>query len=154
MQTSIIIARLIGPLFATIGVGMLVNTETYRQIGQQFLSTYAILYLSGIFLLLFKCFDSWRAALQVMVNIPLAAIGSVIALLITSWPGLAAFAEASFWRWPLVWLDEATARKFGLEAVVLEDACRAIDNAGSLDAAWAAMKKAGVKRGNSSTVLR
>jgi nicotinamidase/pyrazinamidase len=46
------------------------------------------------------------------------------------------------------------ARKFGLDAVVLEDACRAIDNAGSLQAAWAAMKKAGVKRSNSSAVLR
>ncbi|HEX5612871.1 MAG TPA: bifunctional nicotinamidase/pyrazinamidase [Burkholderiales bacterium] len=46
------------------------------------------------------------------------------------------------------------ARKFGLDAVVLEDACRAIDNAGSLDAAWKAMQKAGVKRSNSSAVLR
>jgi len=52
VQTSIIIARLIGPLFATIGVGMVTNTDTYRQIGQQFLSTYAIIYLSGIGLLL------------------------------------------------------------------------------------------------------
>jgi hypothetical protein len=40
VQTSIIIARLIGPPFATIGVGMLTNPDTYRQIGQQFLSTY------------------------------------------------------------------------------------------------------------------
>jgi nicotinamidase/pyrazinamidase len=46
------------------------------------------------------------------------------------------------------------ARKFGLDAVVLEDACRAIDNAGSLDAAWKAMQKAGVKRSHSSAVLR
>ena len=52
MQASIVIARLIGPLFGAIGVGMLTNTDTYRQIGQQFLSTYAIIYLSGIFLLL------------------------------------------------------------------------------------------------------
>ena len=52
MRSSIIIARLIGPLFATIGVGMLTNTDTYRQIGQQFLSTYAIIYLSGVILLL------------------------------------------------------------------------------------------------------
>jgi nicotinamidase/pyrazinamidase len=46
------------------------------------------------------------------------------------------------------------ARKFGLEAVVLEDACRAIDDAGSLDAAWQAMKKAGVKRSQSASVLQ
>ncbi len=34
----------------------------------------------------FKCLASWRAALQVMVNIPLAAIGSVIALLLVNRP--------------------------------------------------------------------
>src|SRR6185437_1074859 len=32
---------------------MLTNTETYRIIGQQFLSTYAIIYLSGIMVLCF-----------------------------------------------------------------------------------------------------
>ena len=45
-------------------------------------------------LLLFKCLDSWRAALQVMVNIPLAAIGSVIALLLVNWPSSEAVAAA------------------------------------------------------------
>src|SRR4029078_11995409 len=52
MQTSLVIARLIGPLFAVIGIGMMINTDTYRQIGQQFLSTSAIIYLSGIIILL------------------------------------------------------------------------------------------------------
>ena len=38
------------------------------------------------------------------------------------------------------------ARKFGFRAVVIEDACRAIDVEGSLDAAWKEMIKAGVRR--------
>lgn len=38
------------------------------------------------------------------------------------------------------------ARKFGFQAVVIEDACRAIDVEGSLDAAWKQMKKAGVRK--------
>jgi len=38
------------------------------------------------------------------------------------------------------------ARKFGFAAAVIEDACRAIDNQGSLAAAWEKMKKAGVAR--------
>lgn len=42
------------------------------------------------------------------------------------------------------------ARKLGFEAVVIEDACRAIDLDGSLDKAWAAMAKAGVERVRSS----
>ena len=45
----------------------------------------------GVFLLLCKCLGSWRAALQVLVNIPLAAIGSVVALLLVNWPGPEAF---------------------------------------------------------------
>jgi len=42
------------------------------------------------------------------------------------------------------------ARKAGLEAYVIEDACRGIDTKGSLAKAWADMAKAGVKRIQSS----
>jgi nicotinamidase/pyrazinamidase len=38
------------------------------------------------------------------------------------------------------------ARKLGMNAAVIEDACRGIDTNGSLAKAWAAMNKAGVKR--------
>lgn len=38
------------------------------------------------------------------------------------------------------------ARKVGLQASVIEDACRGIDTEGSLAKAWAQMQKAGVKR--------
>ncbi len=40
----------------------------------------------------------------------------------------------------------ADARAAGFDAVVIEDACRAIDTGGSLAAAWAAMSAAGVTR--------
>jgi nicotinamidase/pyrazinamidase len=45
------------------------------------------------------------------------------------------------------------ARRFGLQAVVIEDACRAIDTGGSLAAAWQDMKKAGVRRLSSAALL-
>jgi len=45
------------------------------------------------------------------------------------------------------------ARRFRLQAVVIEDACRAIDNAGSLAAALKAMADAGVKRAPSASLL-
>ncbi len=70
-----------------------------------FLACFAV---AGIFLLLFKCLNSWRAALQVMVNIPLAAIGSVIALLLVNHPSAAAVAAASWWELPGVWLAAST----------------------------------------------
>jgi nicotinamidase/pyrazinamidase len=42
------------------------------------------------------------------------------------------------------------ARKLGLDAIVIEDACRGIDTQGSLAAAWKTMDTAGVKRVQSS----
>jgi nicotinamidase/pyrazinamidase len=46
------------------------------------------------------------------------------------------------------------ARSRGLETFVIEDATRAIDLKGSLDAAWKNMAKAGVKRIQSASLLR
>ena len=59
----------------------------------------------GVFLLLCKALQSWMAALQVLANIPLAAMGSVIALLLTNWPTSEALAAASWWQWPRVWIE-------------------------------------------------
>ena len=44
------------------------------------------------------------------------------------------------------------ARRFGFQAAVIEDACRAIDQDGSLQVAWKAMKKAGVRRLSSASL--
>jgi len=44
------------------------------------------------------------------------------------------------------------ARKLGLEAYVVEDACRGIDTQGSLAAAWKSMETAGFKRMQSSAL--
>jgi nicotinamidase/pyrazinamidase len=45
------------------------------------------------------------------------------------------------------------ARKLGFAALVVEDACRAIDMQGSLAAAWEKMKKAGVERIRSGDIV-
>ncbi len=58
----------------------------------------------GVFLLLCKCLESWRAALQVLANIPLAAMGSVITLLIVNQPSAEALAAVPWWEWPRVWI--------------------------------------------------
>jgi CzcA family heavy metal efflux pump len=63
----------------------------------------------GVFLLLWKCLESWVAALQVLlVNIPLAALGSVVILLILNRPSAAALEAAPWWRWPQVWAGATT----------------------------------------------
>lgn len=62
----------------------------------------------GVFLLLVKCLESWRAALQVLVNIPLAAMGSILTLLIVNQPSSVALAAAPWWQWPSVWIGATT----------------------------------------------
>ena len=57
----------------------------------------------AVFLLLQRCLGSWRAALQVLANIPLAALGSIIALLIVNRPPLESFQGVEWWLWPRVW---------------------------------------------------
>ena len=59
----------------------------------------------GVFLLLCRALESWRAALQVLVNIPLAAMGSVLALLIANPPAPELLASAPWWQWPRVWAE-------------------------------------------------
>jgi CzcA family heavy metal efflux pump len=58
----------------------------------------------GVFGVLCKALESWQAAVQVLANVPLAAIGSVVALVLTNRPDGAALAAVSWWRWPEVWL--------------------------------------------------
>lgn len=52
MQKSQAIARLIGPVFGAVGLGMLTNGATYRVMGGQFLATYPFIYFSGILFLI------------------------------------------------------------------------------------------------------
>jgi Cu/Ag efflux pump CusA len=60
--------------------------------------------MAGVLLLLTKALESWRAALQVFANVPLAAIGSVVALLLTNRPTSAALHAVPWWQIPAVWL--------------------------------------------------
>jgi hypothetical protein len=48
MQKSQTIARLMGPVLSAIGIGMLANEATYRQMAAQFLAAYPFIYFSGI----------------------------------------------------------------------------------------------------------
>lgn len=67
---------------------------------------FALLSMVGVYLLLVKALGSQRYALQVIANIPLAAFGAIVALLILNRPEAAAFAGQPWFRWPLVWIQE------------------------------------------------
>ncbi len=82
--------------------------EAQQQAGFR-LTVLGLVAVVGVFLLLWKCLGSWIAALQVLlVNIPLAAIGSVVALLLINHPTPAALQAASWWQWPKVWVQATT----------------------------------------------
>jgi CzcA family heavy metal efflux pump len=59
----------------------------------------------GVFLLLCTALESWQAALQVLVNIPLAAVGSVAALLLVNWPSPETLAALPWTEWPRAWVQ-------------------------------------------------
>ncbi|MBM3964939.1 MAG: efflux RND transporter permease subunit, partial [Planctomycetes bacterium] len=62
----------------------------------------------AVFLLLYRAVGSWSAAFQIMVNIPLAAFGSVLMLLIVNQPSWELLKNASWYDWPGVWIGATT----------------------------------------------
>lgn len=65
----------------------------------------AALSMVGVYLLLVKALNSQRSALQVIANVPLAAFGAIIALLIVNRPTFAELAEQAWYTWPVVWVQ-------------------------------------------------
>ena len=65
--------------------------------------------LVGVFLLLCRCLGSWRAAVMVLgVNVPLAGLGAIVALLLINRPDPAALHAVPWWKWPPVWAQATT----------------------------------------------
>ena len=100
-------AALVGKLPADAFVQYGGQFEAQQQ-GQQRLLWLALASVVGIFLLLIRALGSWRAALQCLANIPLAALGGVTALVLTASPSPEALAAASFWEWPVVYVQGAS----------------------------------------------
>jgi hypothetical protein len=48
MDSSIFLARLIGPLLVVIGAGLLVNRDNYRTLAREFLDSPALIYIAGL----------------------------------------------------------------------------------------------------------
>jgi hypothetical protein len=51
MQSSLNIARLVGPVLSAVGIGMLANQATYREMATQFLAGLPFIYFSGVLML-------------------------------------------------------------------------------------------------------
>jgi hypothetical protein len=88
MGNSVFLARLIGPLMLTVGIGIFVNGAIYRMLADEFLRSRALIYLSGLLtmtagLAIILTHNVWRADWPVIITILgwLAAIGGAVRII-------------------------------------------------------------------------
>lgn len=87
MDTSRLLARLIGPLFLAIGAGVLFNAATYQAMSQEFLRNIPLIYLTGFLTLIagiaiLNFHNVWVASWPVIITIFgwFAVIGGTVRL--------------------------------------------------------------------------
>jgi uncharacterized membrane protein len=85
MPTSIFLAKLIGPVFLAVGIGVLINAAVYRKLADEFLRSYALVYVSGLLLMtagmaVILTHNVWAADWRVVITLLgwLAAIGGAL----------------------------------------------------------------------------
>jgi hypothetical protein len=89
VQTSIFLAKLIGPILLAGAIGMLANQTVYRAVAEEFLRSRALIYLSGLLtmaagLSLVLAHYVWAADWRVLITILgwLAAIGGAVRIIL------------------------------------------------------------------------
>jgi uncharacterized membrane protein len=88
MQTSLYLAKLIGPALLVIGIGMLINRDGYRDMAREFLGSRALIYLAGLLaffpgLAMVLAHKVWAADWRILITILgwLALIGGAFRIL-------------------------------------------------------------------------
>jgi len=74
MAPSRYLAKLIGPVFLAMGLGLLLNGPLFRAMGEQFLASYALIYLSGLLVLpaglaIVLAHNVWTADWRVLITV-------------------------------------------------------------------------------------
>lgn len=89
MATSRYLAKLIGPIFLAIGIGLLLNAPLYRVMGEQFLQSVPLIYLSGLLVLpvgiaIVLAHNVWAADWRVLITVFgwLAVIGGAVRIIV------------------------------------------------------------------------
>jgi uncharacterized membrane protein len=79
---SIFLAKLIGPIFLAVGIGLIANAAAYRKLANEFLASTALIYLSGLLTMtagmaIVLTHNVWAANWPVVITVLgwLAAIG-------------------------------------------------------------------------------
>jgi hypothetical protein len=82
MDTSIFLARLLGPSMLVIGLGLLLNRATYRDLSLEVLDSPALIYLAGLI--------AFAAGLAIVLTHNVWVAGWPVIITIFGWAGLAA----------------------------------------------------------------
>jgi hypothetical protein len=108
MTPSIFIARILGPVLVIIGLGLLVEGETFRVMAGDFLRSSALVYLSGLIALvaglaILNLHHVWVGDWRVLITIFgwLALIGGIMRLLATSFVQRVGESVIAHQRWPI-----------------------------------------------------
>ena len=87
--TSIFLAKLIGPLFVALGLAMLVNPAVLHAMAEEFLRSYALIFLSGLLTLvaglaIVNVHNSWTRDWRVIITVLgwLSVIGGVLRIVL------------------------------------------------------------------------
>jgi hypothetical protein len=85
MPTSLFLAKLIGPLFLAVGVGLIANAAVYKKLADEALASLALIYLTGLLamtagLAIVLSHNVWVADWRVLITLLgwLAAIGGAV----------------------------------------------------------------------------
>ena len=85
MPTSLFLAKLIGPLFLAVGVGLIANAAVYRKLAEEALASLALIYLSGLLTMtagmaIVLAHNVWAMHWSVLITLLgwLAAIGGAV----------------------------------------------------------------------------
>jgi len=88
METSVFLAKLIGPLLVVIGIGLLIRHKDFREMATQFLANRAMIFLAGLLTLvaglaMVNTHNVWELGWPVIITIIgwLSVVGGVFRIL-------------------------------------------------------------------------
>jgi hypothetical protein len=92
MQTSIFLAKLIGPVMLAAALGLLVNREGYRAMARDFLDSLPLIYVSGVLVMtagvaIVLSHNVWALDWRVIITLFgwMGAIGGAVRIICFSW---------------------------------------------------------------------
>jgi hypothetical protein len=109
MQRSIFLAKIIGPVLAIVGIALVFNADVYRILAEEFINSYALIYLSGVLALpiglaLVNTHNEWTADWRVVITIVgwLCLTGGALRILVPQEGEVIGTAITTMTWWPVL----------------------------------------------------